>query len=82
MEVETQIKYDGYIRRQQKQVEKMKHLESKKIPEGIDYGTVHSLSNEVREKLSRIRPLSLGQAARISGITPAAITAIQIHLKR
>ena len=82
MEVETQIKYDGYILRQQKQVEKSKHLESKKLPEGIDYGAVHGLSNEVREKLGRIRPLSLGQAARISGITPAAITAIQIHLKR
>jgi tRNA uridine 5-carboxymethylaminomethyl modification enzyme len=82
MEVETQIKYDGYIQRQRKQVEKLKHLESKKLPEGIDYGAVHGLTNEVREKLSRIRPLSLGQAARISGITPAAITAIQIHLKR
>ena len=82
MEVETQIKYDGYIRRQQKQVEKMKHLESKKIPEEVDYKTVHGLSNEVMEKLGKIRPLSLGQAARISGITPAAITAIQIHLKQ
>lgn len=82
MEVETQIKYDGYIERQKKQVLKLKHLESKKLPEGIDYGVVHGLSNEVKEKLSRIRPLSLGQAARISGITPAAITAIQIHLKR
>jgi tRNA uridine 5-carboxymethylaminomethyl modification enzyme len=82
MEVETEIKYEGYILRQQKQVEKSKHLESKKLPEGIDYGAVHGLTNEVREKLSRIRPLSLGQAARISGITPAAITAIQIHLKR
>jgi len=82
MEVETEIKYEGYILRQQKQVEKSKHLESKKLPEGIDYGAVHGLTNEVREKLGRIRPLSLGQAARISGITPAAITAIQIHLKR
>ncbi len=82
VEVETQIKYDGYIQRQRKQIEKLKHLETKKLPEEIDYGTVHGLSNEVREKLSRIRPLSLGQAGRISGITPAAITAIQIHLKR
>ena len=82
MEVETQIKYDGYILRQEKEVEKMKHLESKKIPEGIDYQTVHGLTHEVKEKLGRIRPFSLGQAARISGITPAAITAIQIHLKR
>jgi tRNA uridine 5-carboxymethylaminomethyl modification enzyme len=82
VEVETQIKYDGYIQRQRKEVEKLKHLETNKLPEEIDYGTVHGLSNEVREKLGRIQPLSLGQAARISGITPAAITAIQIHLKR
>ncbi|EFK11445.1 tRNA uridine 5-carboxymethylaminomethyl modification enzyme GidA [delta proteobacterium NaphS2] len=82
MEVETQIKYDGYIERQKRQVEKLKHLESKKIPRGIDYETVHGLSNEVREKLGKIRPLSLGQAARISGVTPAAISAIQVHLKR
>lgn len=82
MEVETQIKYDGYIERQKRQVEKLKHLESKKIPQGIDYETVHGLSNEVREKLGKIRPLSLGQAARISGVTPAAVSAIQVHLKR
>ncbi len=82
VEVETQIKYDGYIQRQRKEVLKLKHLETNKLPEEIDYGTVHGLSNEVKEKLGRIRPLSLGQAARISGITPAAITAIQIHLKR
>ena len=82
MEVETQIKYDGYIKRQERQVEKQKHLESKKIPRGIDYETVHGLSNEVKEKLGKIRPLSLGQAARISGVTPAAISAIQVHLKR
>ncbi|MCG6880485.1 MAG: tRNA uridine-5-carboxymethylaminomethyl(34) synthesis enzyme MnmG [Deltaproteobacteria bacterium] len=81
-EVETQIKYDGYIERQKRQVEKLKHFESKKIPQGIDYETVHGLSNEVREKLGKIRPLSLGQAARISGVTPAAISAIQVHLKR
>ena len=82
MEVETQIKYDGYIERQKRQVEKQKHLESKKIPQGIDYESIHGLSNEVREKLGKIRPLSLGQAARISGVTPAAISAIQVHLKR
>ncbi len=82
MEVETSVKYDGYIQRQEKQVEKMKHLEAERLPEGIDYAAVHGLTNEVREKLGRVRPRSLGQAARISGITPAAIMAIQVHLKR
>ena len=70
-EVETQTKYDGYIKRQQQQVEKLKHLETEKLPEEIDYKAVHGLTHEVREKLGRIKPLSLGQAARISGVTPA-----------
>ncbi len=82
MEVETEIKYDGYIERQKRQVEQLTRLESRKIPEGIDYGAVHGLSNEVKEKLGKIRPLSLGQAARISGVTPAAVSAIQVHLKK
>ncbi len=82
MEVETSVKYDGYIRRQEKQVEKLKHLEGEKLPEGIDYAAVHGLTHEVREKLGRVKPVSLGQAARISGVTPAAIMAIQVHLKR
>ena len=82
LEVETRIKYDGYIMRQQKQVEKMKQMEAVRIPAEIDFGEVHGLTNEVREKLTRVRPLSLGQAARISGVTPAAIMALQVHMKR
>jgi len=81
-EVETRIKYEGYILRQKRQVEKLKCMESVRIPDQIDYDAVHGLSTEVREKLSRIRPVSLGQAARISGITPAALMAIQVHLKK
>ncbi|MBW2047172.1 MAG: tRNA uridine-5-carboxymethylaminomethyl(34) synthesis enzyme MnmG [Deltaproteobacteria bacterium] len=81
-EVETRIKYEGYIDRQVRQVEKMKRMESVRLPEHVDYGAVHGLSTEVREKLSRVRPLSLGQASRISGVTPAAIMALQVHLKR
>ncbi len=81
MEVETQIKYAGYIERQERQVEKMKRMERVRLPEDMDYGAVHGLTNEVREKLGRIRPISLGQASRISGVTPAAIMAIQVHLK-
>jgi len=76
------VKYDGYIRRQSQQVERVKHLEGTRIPESLDYQTIPGLSNEVKEKFSRIRPISLGQASRIPGITPAAVTIIQIYLKK
>ncbi|MES0363768.1 MAG: tRNA uridine-5-carboxymethylaminomethyl(34) synthesis enzyme MnmG, partial [Desulfobacteria bacterium] len=76
------VKYDGYIRRQTEQVERVKHLEGTKIPESLDYAAIPGLSNEVKEKFSRIRPVSLGQALRISGITPVAVTIIQIYLKK
>ena len=76
------VKYDGYILRQMQQVERAKHLEGTKIPESFDYRAIPGLSNEVKEKLSKIRPISLGQASRISGITPAAVSIIQIYLKK
>ncbi len=76
------VKYDGYIRRQSEQVERVKYLEGTRIPEDLDYFIIPGLSNEVKEKLSKIRPISLGQASRISGITPAAVTIIQIYLKK
>jgi len=75
-------KYDGYIQRQVAQVERAKHLEGTKIPEDFDCRTIPGLSSEVKEKLLKIRPLSLGQASRISGITPAAVSIIQIYLKK
>jgi tRNA uridine 5-carboxymethylaminomethyl modification enzyme len=81
-EVETRIKYEGYIKRQERQVEKLKRMENARLPEGIDYQTIYGLSTEVREKLGKVRPRSLGQASRISGITPAALMAIQVHLKK
>lgn len=81
-EVETRIKYEGYINRQERQVEKLRRMEGVRIPEVMDYGSVHGFSTEVREKLSKVRPISLGQASRISGITPAALMALQVHLKR
>ncbi|MFZ0448887.1 MAG: tRNA uridine-5-carboxymethylaminomethyl(34) synthesis enzyme MnmG [Desulfatiglandaceae bacterium] len=81
-EIQTRVKYDGYILRQEKQVEKLKNMEAVRIPCGLDYSEVHGLTTEVREKLSGIRPISLGQAARISGVTPAAIMAVQVHLKK
>ncbi|RLB94295.1 MAG: tRNA uridine-5-carboxymethylaminomethyl(34) synthesis enzyme MnmG [Deltaproteobacteria bacterium] len=81
-QVSIVVKYDGYIRRQMEQVERAKHLEGTLIPDGFYYESIPGLSNEVKEKLSRIRPLSIGQAARISGITPAAISILQVYLKK
>jgi tRNA uridine 5-carboxymethylaminomethyl modification enzyme len=81
-EVEARIKYAGYIDRQQNQWEKLRRMEDEKLPQGLDYNLIHGLSREVREKLSRVCPVSLGQASRISGITPAALMAIQVHLKK
>jgi tRNA uridine 5-carboxymethylaminomethyl modification enzyme len=81
-EVETRVKYEGYILRQEREVEKLKHMEAVRIPDSVDYGAVHGLSAEVREKLSKVRPVCLGQASRISGITPAALMAIQVYLKK
>jgi tRNA uridine 5-carboxymethylaminomethyl modification enzyme len=81
-EVKTRIKYEGYIKRQEQQVEKLKRMENATLPEGIDYQAIYGLSTEVREKLGKVRPRSLGQASRISGITPAALMAIQVHLKK
>ena len=81
-EVETRIKYEGYIARQKRQVEKMAQMENIQLPSDMDYDAVHGLSTEVREKLNRVRPFSLGQASRISGVTPAALMALQVHLKR
>jgi len=81
-EVETRIKYEGYILHQQKQVEKLKKMESMRLPEDMNYASIYGLTKEAREKLSKVRPVSLGQASRISGITPAALMAVQIHTKK
>ena len=71
----------GYIDRQMREIEKFNHLEKIKIPDTFDYQAVHGLSNELKEKLNAIQPVSLGQASRIEGITPAAISVIMIALK-
>jgi tRNA uridine 5-carboxymethylaminomethyl modification enzyme len=81
-EVEIVIKYSGYIRRQEEGVKRLRHLEDAHIPQNLDYRTVHSLSAEVREKLLALQPRSLGQASRIPGITPAALSILAVHLKR
>ncbi|WP_028324311.1 tRNA uridine-5-carboxymethylaminomethyl(34) synthesis enzyme MnmG [Desulfatirhabdium butyrativorans] len=82
-EVQTQIeiKYAGYIERQVREIEKFRHLERMRIPEGFDYEKVHGLSKELRGKLDAVRPANLGQASRIDGMTPAALTAMMILLK-
>ena len=80
-QVEIEIKYEGYIKRQLREIEKFKNLEKMKIPEVFDFSMVHGLSNELKEKLSTIRPSSLGQASRIDGITPAALSVIMIAIK-
>lgn len=81
-QVEIQVKYAGYIARQQDEVQKHMAHEAQRIPEDLDYDTVLSLSFEVRQKLKAHRPETIGQAARISGVTPAAISLLLIHLKR
>ncbi|MGX9727710.1 MAG: tRNA uridine-5-carboxymethylaminomethyl(34) synthesis enzyme MnmG [Candidatus Electronema sp. VV] len=81
-EIELQIKYSGYIKRQQEQVDRFRKLERVRLPENMEYKGLPGLSNEVVEKLNRIRPLSLGQASRISGVTPAAVSVLQVHLKK
>lgn len=80
LEVQTRIKYAGYLDRQQVLVERSARLEHTVLPENIDYARVHGLSAEVREKLTRVRPHSLGQARRISGVTPAAIACLEIYI--
>ncbi|MBW2091212.1 MAG: tRNA uridine-5-carboxymethylaminomethyl(34) synthesis enzyme MnmG, partial [Deltaproteobacteria bacterium] len=80
--IEIEVKYDGYLDRQAEQVERFKRLENMALPEDMVYMHLPGLSREVQEKLTRIKPMSLGQAARISGITPAAIAVLEIHLKK
>ncbi len=80
-QVTIEIKYEGYIKRQLSEIEKFKHLEFIKLPENFDYKSVHGLSNELKGKLTAIKPTSLGQASRIEGITPAAISVLMIALK-
>jgi len=81
-QVEIQLKYSGYIARQQLEVERQSHQEHQRIPEDLDYSEVRALSVEVRQRLAQHRPETVGQASRIQGVTPAAISLLLIHLKR
>ena len=80
-QVDINIKYDGYIKRQMRQVEQFKKLENKKIPEDINYDEIQSLRLEAKQKLNEIRPSSIGQASRISGVSPADVSVLLVYLK-
>ena len=81
-QLEIQARYQGYIERQSRDIERQRRQQSMPLPAGLDYSRVQGLSNEVREKLCRVRPASIGQAARIAGVTPAAVSLLLIHLKK
>lgn len=80
-QVEIQIKYAGYIEKQLAHVEKLQKMEKKKIPDDIDYNEIHGLAMEARQKLTKIAPISIGQASRIAGVTPADISILLVHLE-
>lgn len=80
-QVEIQIKYSGYIEKQLLQVERLKKMEMKKIPEDIEYEEIHGLATEAKQKLAKIRPLSIAQASRISGVTPADLSILLVYLE-
>jgi tRNA uridine 5-carboxymethylaminomethyl modification enzyme len=82
LQVEVEVKYQGYVERQTQLVEKFRKLENQRLPDDIDYAQIQGLSREVREKLISAKPRSLGQAARIPGITPAAVSLLSIYLKK
>ena len=81
-QVEIEVKYAGFIQRQLKDVERFKHLEKINLPQKLDYAIIPGLSRKIKEKLSRFKPLNLGQASRISGVTPAAISILLVYLRK
>ena len=80
--MEIQLKYAGYIERQTREIERHEHYENLALPQGFNYLDIAALSVEVRQKLDKQRPETLGQASRISGVTPAAISLLLVHLKK
>lgn len=81
-QLEITIRYEGYIKKQKEQVERLEHLEARRLPADLDYSVVPSLRDEAREKLISVRPLSVGQASRISGVSPADISVLLIWLEQ
>jgi tRNA uridine 5-carboxymethylaminomethyl modification enzyme len=80
-QVEIQVKYTGYIEKQLQLVERLKKMENKKIPSDIEYEKIHGIATEAKQKLSSIRPISIGQASRIPGVTPADISILLVYLE-
>lgn len=80
-QVEIDVKYEGYIQKQAREIEKFNALEDQKIPDGLDYASLHGLSTELKEKLNMVRPLSIGQASRMDGMTPTALSILMIAIK-
>jgi tRNA uridine 5-carboxymethylaminomethyl modification enzyme len=78
----VQAKYSGYIERQQREIEKHAKQESLRLPDDIDYANVTGLSNEARQRLQKARPQTLGQASRLEGMTPSAVSLLLIHMKK
>ncbi len=82
LQVEVQAKYQGYILRQQEEIDRHLRNEQTRLPDDLDYAGVRGLSNEVRQKLGLARPVTIGQASRLPGMTPAAVSLLLIHLKK
>ncbi|MCX5686679.1 MAG: tRNA uridine-5-carboxymethylaminomethyl(34) synthesis enzyme MnmG [Candidatus Omnitrophica bacterium] len=80
--VEIEVKYEGFVKRQLAEIGRLKNIEKVRIPDTVDYKNVHGLSSEVKEKLSKIKPVNLGQASRISGVTPAAVSILMVHFDK
>ena len=81
-QVNINIKYEGYIEREYRQVEQFKKMENRLIPEGIDYEKIDNIRKEARQKLSEIQPLSVGQASRISGVSPSDIAVLLVYIEQ
>jgi tRNA uridine 5-carboxymethylaminomethyl modification enzyme len=80
-QIEIEVKYEGYIQRQMEQIERLDQFEAQRIPIGFDYARIKSLSTEGREKLGKVKPESLAQASRISGVTPSDVSVLMVYLK-
>jgi tRNA uridine 5-carboxymethylaminomethyl modification enzyme len=80
--LEIELKYSGYIERQEASVERTRALDGRVLPKDLNYLALNGLSNEAREKLNSVRPHTLGQAGRVSGVSPADVSALLVHLKR
>jgi tRNA uridine 5-carboxymethylaminomethyl modification enzyme len=81
-QVDIQVKYEGYIDKQMQQIDKMRRMEKKRIPENLDYQMIQGLATEAKQKLSQVRPLSVGQASRVSGVNPSDISILLVYLEQ